>query len=310
MYKYLRKYIDIFSKHNRCSVFFLCIGLFSVFLSAQNKIHSEYIERYKNVAIAHQKQYGIPASITLAQGLLESNAGQSRLAKEANNHFGIKCGGTWKGKTFKHEAETGKECFRKYKTVEDSYRDHSLFLKRKRYELLFTYKISDYKKWAKGLYKCGYATDPKYAEKLIGIIERYELNELAGGTKIAPKQDEIFEQVVVLTHALHRKGTLLYVKANEGDTYESIAKEFGVKKKKLLSYNDLKSEQALLPGDIVYLKGKNKKYKGKERYYVVNEGETLYTVSQKLGVRLKNLRKMNKKKSTDEITLGETLKIR
>ena len=164
----MRKYIDIFSKNNQESVLnvilaILLVCVVNISIEAQNRsrAYENYIKKYKDIAIEQQKKHGVPASITLAQGLLESAAGQSRLAQEANNHFGIKCGNEWGGKTIKHDAETGKECFRKYKDVEDSYEDHSKFLKRKRYESLFKLKSTDYKNWAKGLRRCGYATDPK-----------------------------------------------------------------------------------------------------------------------------------------------------
>ena len=319
MYKYLRKYIDIFSKNNRCCVFFLLVTFFCSVVLAQNNAHKEYIEQFKGIAIAQQQKYGIPASITLAQGLLESNAGRSRLANEANNHFGIKCGGEWVGNTIKHDAETGKECFRKYDNAEESYIDHSLFLKRKRYEPLFKHKVSDYKNWAKGLHKCGYATDPKYPEKLISLIERYELHKLAGKkSKKEPKQEivSVSEENKdgfdgnVMVHAVHRKGKLTFVRAHEDDTYEAIAQEFKIKKKKLLSYNDLKEEAPLSMGDIVYLQEKASEYSGIEQWYVVDEGETLYSISQKLGIRLKNLRKMNKIPENTLISPGDSLKIR
>ena len=143
-----------------------------------NPAYTAYIERWKATALAQQAQYGIPASITLAQGLLESGAGQSDLASQANNHFGIKCHSDWEGKTFRKDDDKRDECFRSYAKAEDSFRDHSLFLKRKRYEVLFTYDVKDYKAWANGLKACGYATDPAYPQKLIRIIETYGLADL------------------------------------------------------------------------------------------------------------------------------------
>lgn len=179
--KYLRKFIHIFSKNNQVRGFYalctvLLLSITGIEVSAQEDSYERYIEQYKDIAIKHRKKYGIPASITLAQGILESCAGTSRLAREANNHFGIKCGAGWKGKTIKHKAERGMECFRKYKHAEQSFEDHAKFLKRDRYKPLFKIKITDYKKWAKTLRKCGYATDKKYPDKLISLIERYELH--------------------------------------------------------------------------------------------------------------------------------------
>lgn len=313
--KYMRKYIDIFSKNNQESVLnvilaILLVCVVNISIEAQNRsrAYENYIKKYKDIAIEQQKKHGVPASITLAQGLLESAAGQSRLAQEANNHFGIKCGNEWGGKTIKHDAETGKECFRKYKDVEDSYEDHSKFLKRKRYESLFKLKSTDYKNWAKGLRRCGYATDPKYPEKLISLIERYELYRYDSEKGKQKKIDLIEEDIK--SHIVYRQGNLLYIRVLDGDTYAMIAKEYGIKKKDLLRYNDVKEEVSLQTGAIVYLQEKNKKYSGESKEYVVQKGETLYSISQKLGIRLNQLCKMNKKKEKDMIKPGETLKIK
>ena len=164
--------------------------LFVILCSAEcaevrSSAYLAYIERWKATALDQQAKYGIPASITLAQGLLESGAGQSDLATLANNHFGIKCHSDWQGGTFRKDDDQRDECFRRYTRAEDSFRDHSLFLKRKRYESLFSYKVTDYKSWAKGLKECGYATDPKYPQKLIQIIETYELDKLSKSGKPA-----------------------------------------------------------------------------------------------------------------------------
>ena len=176
---------------------FLCIfltELSSAESSAQRSpAYISYIERWQATALAQQEQYGIPAAITLAQGLLESGAGQSDLATIANNHFGIKCHNTWDGKTYHKDDDARDECFRSYQKAEDSFRDHSLFLKRPRYEVLFTYNIKDYKKWAYGLKECGYATDPKYPQKLITIIETYGLNDLKKSSAKPDKQDKADE---------------------------------------------------------------------------------------------------------------------
>lgn len=152
--------------------------MFATDAVSKNPAYEAYIARWRKTALAQQKQYGIPAAITLAQGLLESGAGQSTLATEANNHFGIKCHQDWQGGTFHKDDDKKDECFRSYEKAEDSFRDHSLFLKRKRYEVLFTYPVTDYKAWANGLKACGYATDPSYPQKLIRIIETYDLMNL------------------------------------------------------------------------------------------------------------------------------------
>ena len=156
--------------------FLLCFFFFSI-LNAQNKSEI-YIENYKDIAITEMNEFGIPASITLAQGILESGNGESRLAKEGNNHFGIKCHNDWTGQIIIEDDDEKGECFRKYKNVDESFRDHSLFLtQRVRYSFLFDYEITNYKKWARGLKKAGYATNPKYASLLIDLIKRYDLSK-------------------------------------------------------------------------------------------------------------------------------------
>ena len=170
---------------------FLFVGvcMYAADASQRNPAYEAYIARWRKTALAQQKQYGIPAAITLAQGLLESGAGQSTLATEANNHFGIKCHQDWQGGTFHKDDDKKDECFRSYEKAEDSFRDHSLFLKRKRYEVLFTYAVTDYKAWANGLKACGYATDPSYPQKLIRIIETYDLMNLESQEPKAKSQE-------------------------------------------------------------------------------------------------------------------------
>ncbi|MBC8510301.1 MAG: glucosaminidase domain-containing protein [Cryomorphaceae bacterium] len=156
--------------------FLLILFLFSSFWGFSQSKTENYISEYSSAAVDEMNRYSIPASITLAQGILESGNGESRLATEGNNHFGIKCHSNWNGKTIIEDDDEKGECFRKYDKVTDSYRDHSLFLtERGRYSFLFEYKKSDYKKWAKGLKKAGYATNPNYPTLLIDLIERYEL---------------------------------------------------------------------------------------------------------------------------------------
>lgn len=318
--KYLRKYIDIFSKCNRysaiCKLFIvsiLSVG-YAFNANSQQKVFQNYVKKYKDVAIKHQKKYGIPASITLAQGLLESQAGQSYLAVNGNNHFGIKHTSDWNGKKIRHK-DKSKGWFRKYDKAEDSFKDHALFLKRKRYEPLFKLKTTDYKGWAKTLRKCGYATDPKYPQKLIGIIERYELHRFDKDNGKGNDDDIYFEEEATIAaestpHTVIKKGNLKYVKARYGDTYESISKEFDIKKKKLLEYNDLKKDRQLEADDFVYLQEKGKKSAETAKYYTVRRGETLYSISQKLGIQLKHLLKKNDLDKDDKIKPGETLKVK
>ena len=170
----------------RILLFSALLALGSGVYATQYTTYLDYIAKWKDVAMQHQKDYGIPASITLAQGLLESGAGQSELATEANNHFGIKCTSDWLGDVYRHDDDRKAECFRMYRDAEESFKDHALFLKRSRYERLFTYSLTDYPAWAQGLKDCGYATDPTYPKKLIRIIEEYRLNDYV----IAAKEDK------------------------------------------------------------------------------------------------------------------------
>lgn len=271
-------------------------------LSAYHK----YIRKYKELAIEQQNKYKIPASITLAQGLLESGAGQSDLARRSNNHFGIKCHG-WKGKTVYHDDDRRGECFRKYSKVEDSYEDHSQFLAlRPRYASLFRLDIRDYKGWAKGLQKCGYATDRKYANKLIKVIEDYKLYEYDSSKK--KKQEKKNEPIV--QHTIYRADGLLYVHAKAGDSLEKIAKSVGKSARKLSKYNEIPKDFPLQPGDIIYLEKKKKKADKPHYKHVVQIGESMHSISQIYGIQVKNLYKINKKADDYIPEEGDVLRLR
>ena len=200
-----------------------------------------YVNTYSKVAVNEMKKFVIPASITMAQGILESSSGKGELALKSNNHFGIKCHSTWKGKKVYHDDDEKGECFRKYRNPETSYRDHSLFLKsRSRYGFLFKLKISNYIKWAKGLRKAGYATDPAYANKLISIIERYELWKLDGSKKPLNKSKK--ERVSKKesrkdSNNIVRKVGVHIVK--KGDTLFSISKKYNISVSDLIKINNL-----------------------------------------------------------------------
>lgn len=281
-----------------------------------------YIDDYKDIAIEQQRRYGIPASITLAQGLLESQAGTSRLAVEGNNHFGIKCNNGWKGKTIRHDDDEEQECFRSYKSAAESYNDHSLFLKRKRYEPLFKLKITDYEAWAKTLRKCGYATDPKYPEKLIGLIELYELyqyddpknqavidstDKTEKDEEIAAPDDQLLAQEIGTELVVRRRYGLYFVIAREGDTFKSLGKELDVKDSKLAKFNDMKKNDAISAGDIIWVETKAKSASGDLTEHVVKEGETLHGISQRYGIQLKSLAKINKIKPNAKLTPGDII---
>ena len=274
---------------------FLCLlCALSAQAQTRNKQYEDYIKKYSDIAVREMKRYHIPASITLAQGLLESGAGQSVLARKSNNHFGIKCGGDWRGPSVSHDDDARGECFRAYKHPEESYEDHSKFLAgRPRYAGLFKLKITDYKGWAYGLKKAGYATNPQYAEKLIGIIELYNLHkyDTKEGVKWMKQNPE--------PHQPYVSNELLYIVVRVGDTWKSISKEFDISQSKLRKYNDLYKGYNLRVGDILYLEKKKRKASKDNIVHVLRSGESMYTVSQKYGIRLKNLYKLNKMQPDD-----------
>lgn len=275
-------------KRSFLSLFFL---LLTLALSAQNVQYTRYIEQYHEVAIEQMKRYKIPASITLAQALLESNAGQSELARESNNHFGIKCH-NWTGDKTYHDDDRVDDCFRVYKSVRDSYEDHSIFLKSgKRYASLFTLSPTDYVGWARGLKLAGYATNPAYADRLINIIESYNLDRYdSADWKYAPVYPVENAHVPMLANGL------VYVVARQGDTMQSLADEFGIPRRKLVQYNDLYRQYVPAAGDIIYLHRKNFRAKKPYTQHTVSDGECMYSISQTYGIRLKRLYRMNKDK--------------
>ena len=255
----------------------------------RNKQYEAYIKKYRDIAVEEMRKYHIPASITLAQGLLESGAGQSSLARKSNNHFGIKCGGDWDGKSVRYDDDARNECFRAYKHPKQSYEDHSKFLaSRSRYAFLFKLKITDYKGWAKGLKKAGYATDRRYAQRLIDIIELYDLHQYDTKKGLKWMKDN------PNPHQPYIANGLVYIVVRPGDTWKSISKEFDVSRKKLRKYNDLYKGYFLQPGDILYLEKKNRKADKEHVVHVLRAGESMYSISQKYGIRLKNLYKRNK----------------
>ncbi len=282
-----------------------------------NQSYQTYINQYKDLAIEQMLRYRIPASITLAQGLFESRAGQSDLARQGNNHFGIKCH-NWTGPTQYHDDDARGECFRVYQDAKQSYEDHSLFLARQsRYSRLFNLSPTDYKGWAHGLKACGYATNPQYASKLIQIIELYKLNDYDK----AKSYDRFMATHSGTDKPINAEGTLhpihifnenYYLYAREGDTFKSIGREVNISWRKLAKYNEIDKKTILHKGDIVYLKKKRKKApkQYKKRPHTVMPGESMYTISQKYGIRLKNLYKMNHLSPNFQIRPGVLLKVR
>lgn len=282
--------------------------------ATQRKVPSyeKYIKTYSDLAVQHQKKYKIPASITLAQGLLESGAGQSDLARRSNNHFGIKCHSDWRGGRVYHDDDLRGECFRKYKHVEESYDDHSRFLaERSRYASLFKLNIKDYKGWAKGLQKCGYATDRAYANKLIKVIEDYELyryDSAKGGKAASNKSTQPSRQTVRYT--IYKTNGLLYVYAKSNDSFDQIAGSLGFRVKDIKKYNEVPEDFPLQKNDIVYLEKKKKKADKPNYDHVVQIGESMHSISQKYGIQIKSLYKINKKDKDYIPEEGDVLKLR
>lgn len=327
-------------------------AIFSVVLStlcllaaeAQNRITTEeYIDRYKSIAIAHMERYGIPASITLAQGLLESDAGNSWLSLQSNNHFGIKCKKDWTGDRVFHDDDAKGECFRKYPTVEASYRDHAEFLdSQPRYDSLFAYSSTDYRSWARGLKAAGYATAPDYAQRLIRIIENNRLYLLdredgerlyASGMKSGDHPDEWFAgqssvegaasaesridpdryRVTINAHKgynVYRTNGVSYIEAKAGDTFKSLGRTFRISAGNLRKFNELDSRAEPVAGEPVYIERKKKRWEGPEYVHIARRGENARSVAQSYGIRTRSVVKLNKLRPDAVFTEGEQIRIR
>ena len=303
----------------RKRILLVVLLLASVSLNLQSQTsnlkYQQYIEQYKDIAIEQMQRWKVPASITLAQGLLESAAGQSTLATLGNNHFGIKCHG-WTGATIYRDDDRANECFRAYPSVYESFEDHSQFLaKGQRYKSLFSLRITDYKGWAKGLKAAGYATSPSYAQSLIDIIERYSLNQYDKARSYDHFMVERTRDNTINGQPLHpiyiyNKNYYLY--ARRGDTFRSIADEVGISHRKLAKYNERDKHDVLTEGEIVWLKKKQRRapkdMKGK--LHTIMAGESMYTIAQRYGIRLKNLYKLNGLNPDYTIQVGDQLRLR
>jgi LysM repeat protein len=271
----------------------------------------QYLDRYSAVAIAEMHRSRIPASITLAQGLLESGNGNSRLALVANNHFGIKCKKEWTGESIKEDDDEAQECFRKYPTAEDSYRDHSDFLmKGQRYAFLFDLEQTDYKGWAEGLKRAGYATNPNYPNLLISLIERHNLQRF---DQIKPTEKENFkikedQNVFAASHTQLIINGIPVMVAKPNDSYASIALENGMRVWQIYKYNDLPKDAIIKAGDTIYIKPKN--YNGSVEHYTVSTGDNMRMISQRFGIKLSKLYSRNNMKEGQEPEVGEKLSLR
>ena len=319
--------------------FFFIMGFLFIFhgLFAQSPTEIRaYIEKYKSLALEQENLYGIPAPITLAQGILESSAGTSGLATQANNHFGIKALGGWSGGIYlAWDDEPVQSKFRVYKSVKESYTDHSQLLKNNsRYQSLFNISVYDYRGWAHGLQKAGYATAKGYAKALIGYIDAYELYSINGGVKLRSTKkaslakttkieeltqtedyvidaSEKTEEEEEVTRTLQKfvveinevRCTILY----PGETLSSIAMKYNIPKNKILDYNETNSETDIHEGDIVFLEKKKRKFRGAQDFYYVKAGDSLYSIAQQFGIRTSSLAKMNKKDLFSPLIEGEKL---
>lgn len=291
-----------------------------------NQRYQDYIEKYRDIAICEMLEHNIPASITLAQGLLESSAGESILSVKGNNHFGIKCH-DWTGPTMKKDDDKKDELFRVYDSAYDSYEDHSRFLERPRYRELFSLRRTDYEGWARGLKRCGYATNPRYAQLLVDIIRCYNLDELDRATSYNPANvrrpgssmlvkttPSRFDRHIGTTgreHVVKMCNRNYYVIARRGDTFSSIANEFDVSYRKIAGFNERDKNDVLSEGDIVYLEKKRSKADKmfKNHPHTVLSGESMYSIAQMYGVKLKSLYKKNHLTPDYQIRVGDQIKV-
>lgn len=296
-----------------------------------------YINQYSVLAMKEMRRTGVPASITLAQGIIESDYGRSRLAREANNHFGIKCHNGWKGRTIIHDDDKRNECFRSYNMVSESFYDHSDFLRQgSRYRFLFELRPDDYKGWARGLKSAGYATNPRYARMLIDMISENNLHvydqialsnndiddiyrgsgneivndnskiaEISSGSRL---KDDTF--IIEKENRIKVRNRIKFVRVRENDTFESLVEEFDLLRWELYRYNELNENDELYEGQILYLQPKRKKAAAGNDFHILKEGETIYDVSQLYGIKLKALYRNNRMEPGYEPPAGTELWLR
>lgn len=313
--------MDFFIKYG------LILFLFSHFsILGQKQTPEEYIEKWKDIAVLKMHEHKIPASITLAQGILESASGNSRLAVKGNNHFGIKCHSSWTGGKIYHDDDKKGECFRKYKNAEESFDDHSEFLKKKRYSALFDLKITDYEGWAKGLKKAGYATNPKYPQLLIDLVKRYDLDQydlikekdivlidtpkdtVKAGANIKIDHTETTITIGSKHEIKTTPNKVRYIIFRKGDSFSSLCKEFDMRLWQFHRYNDVQKGYKPKIGERIYIKPKRNK--AHKEFHLVKEGETLHQISQIHGIKLKKLRKKNHILPGGEPSVGDKLHLR
>jgi LysM repeat protein len=313
-------------------IWILFLMIFSLNAAAQNKFYQEYVEKYKFIAISEMHRTGIPASIKLAQALIESNAGRSELAQKANNHFGIKCGGDWNGNSFHKEDDDydangvlKKSCFRQFSSTEESFVAHSEFLRNpskvNRYGFLFNLSTTDYVGWAEGLKKAGYATNPNYAKTLIRVVEEYKLHLLdevvvpSDAPILASNHIDIQKQAKKYKYPerVVQNNSIPMVFARLGDTPGKIAQRTGVPIERILKANEEigNANRLLEYGERVYLSLKRSTLRSNEiRWHYVQKGESMYNISQKYGIRLNKLLWKNHLKKNEEPSVGERISLK
>lgn len=325
-------------------IFSLFAGLVST--QAQTRqTKEEYILKYKHIAIDHMERYGIPASITLAQGILESDSGNSNLARKSNNHFGIKCKKGWTGDRVYHTDDAPDECFRKYDSVEESYQDHADFLDQSpRYDSLFAYSATDYRSWARGLKAAGYATAPDYAQRLTKLIEdnKLYLFDEAGGEKLyadhQKAENNITQEFTAQSsveiptpvegrvdpnnyrvaertfngYSVYVNNKTHYIIARDGDTFSRIASTFALTEKTLRKYNEIDTNSTADPieGEVIYIERKQTRWMGNVRKHTVRVGETLRSVAQDYAIQQKKLMRLNRMRKGSQLQVGQDIALK
>ena len=305
----------------RFLVTLIVLTVFPKFVLSQRLMTREhYIETYRKLAIEEMQRTGVPASITLAQGCLESSNGNSQLSQESNNHFGIKCKSYWRGRRTYYDDDRKHECFRHYRSVEDSYKDHSNFLTANpRYASLFLLDITDYKGWARGLKKAGYATNPQYANMLIHIIEEYKLyfyDQVLNNRELT-RIDQIRQNTLnqnlsnpYSTRRVTRRNGLKSTIIKPGDSFRSLSKEFNLKPWELLKYNDFTIGKRLKVNEIIYLQRKKRKANRQNKTHILQTDESMHYISQRYGIRLSRLYKLNRLKPGQRPANGSVIYLR
>lgn len=305
--------------------FLVCAATFGF---GQKMTKEQYIEKYKGLAIEQMKKNGVPASIIMGQALIESGNGNGRLATEANNHFGIKCHKDWTGPSVRQDDDAPQECFRKYDSPRGSFEDHSAYLRaNKRYAFLFDLQVTDYKGWAYGLKKAGYATNPRYAEILIKQIEDNQLYLLDKGVDISfatkpstavkskkrgskSKDDEVFVVDIYDQRNVSECNGAKFIIVKEGDTFDKLAEQYDIMRWQLYKYNELNSDSIIRPGQRIYIQPKRSKASRGNDFYTAVDGDKMYQIAQNYGVKLKKLYKMNEMKPGDEPISGQKIYLR